>query len=56
MRDGLKLSLVAVGVLLVAGYFLGHGLTADNYAYFLSSVRRRCFRLRWQRSQYRPLH
>ncbi len=36
MRDGLKLSLVALGVLLVAGYFLGHGLTADNYAYFLS--------------------
>ncbi|WP_439438189.1 iron chelate uptake ABC transporter family permease subunit [Salinivibrio costicola] len=36
MRDGLKLSLVAVGVLLVVGYFLGHGLTADNYAYFLS--------------------
>ncbi|OOE59474.1 ABC transporter permease [Salinivibrio sp. ML323] len=36
MRDGIKLSLVAMGVVLVAGYFLGHGLTADNYAYFLS--------------------
>ncbi|ODQ01479.1 MULTISPECIES: iron chelate uptake ABC transporter family permease subunit [unclassified Salinivibrio] len=36
MRDVVKLSLVFLGTLAVAGYFLGHGLTADNYAYFLS--------------------
>lgn len=36
MRDSLKLSLILLISVAFIGYFLGNGLTADNYQFFLS--------------------
>lgn len=36
MRNGVKMALLAVLSLLFIGYFLGKGLTVDNYQFFLS--------------------
>ena len=36
MRDSYKIALLIVGCLGIIGWFLMQGLTADNYAYFLS--------------------
>ncbi|WP_067582687.1 iron chelate uptake ABC transporter family permease subunit [Endozoicomonas ascidiicola] len=36
MRDSAKMALLAVGCLLITGWFIGQGLNADNYQFFLS--------------------
>ncbi|WP_413701833.1 iron chelate uptake ABC transporter family permease subunit [Psychromonas sp. KJ10-10] len=36
MTDNSKILLLVILILIFAGYLLGHGLTADNYEYFLS--------------------
>ncbi len=36
MRDRYKLILFAIAAFVIAGYFLGQGLNADNYQFFLS--------------------
>ena len=36
MRDSTKITLIILSSLLIIGWFLGQGLTADNYQFFLS--------------------